>query len=806
MTRSRPLHFVLVIALVAASFAVVVGRPDRADGLQTLASVNVGEAPIAVAVDETANKIYTANAQSGTVSMIDGSTYSRSDIRVGIWPRALATLSSPERVLVANYISNSVTIITPSPTPVTTEIPVATGPVDVAVNEVTNKAYVASLQGGTLTVIDVPTATVDAVIPFPGQGPWDVEVNDVTNKILLTLQMVGAFAVIDGPTNSIDTVLGSFGAWPFKVAINKTTNTAYIANANLGPQPSFPDNVGITNLTTFAQSFVELDPLGQKTIMLRDVDVDEVNDKAYVIGYMMVELLEIDGPTASPTFIPFGLTHTNVMVNEAARRLYSANVGASTLDEYSLVDGSRQSSLVGDQPWYAALDESRNTVYVANRNSNNLSIVVGDCGPALPGSTHTSYLAEGSTINFEEWIVLANPASSPTGACVSYFTEAGYATGRWVALGPNSRVSVRADDSVSSHQVSARVDSGPNPVYVERAMYSTMPGLFGAHLGKEAAAVSTSWLLPEGVSAGGTETWALVSNPDTSMTATVTVQFLTASGPVTLPSFQLPPLQRRSFRINDYVSTYEVSTKVDSTGVGVVAERATYLAHSGYVGSTESPGIPAYSTTWYVGEGATAGGFDTWILLANPNPANPATATLTFLTSTGSVTGPSVVIPPLSRRTVRANDFVTDFNVATKVDSTTPIAVERAMYANHPVHGPGSAAGEAVPTPKMSWLMVEGATAGGFETWTLIANPDLGAPQTVDVTYLTAGGPVSPPALQGLVIAPGQRISIRANDFVPDNFTVSALVEVTSGTGVVAEHTIFSPGYLASDMTSGPGL
>ncbi|MER3454167.1 MAG: hypothetical protein C4318_03295 [Acidimicrobiia bacterium] len=797
--------FVMAVVLLPTA-AFVLARAQTAQGLATLASVNVGESPVAVTVDEARNKIYVANAQSGTVSEIDGSTLSRRDIQVGIWPRAVAAIDSPARILVANYISNSITIITPNPTPLTTEIPVAEGPVDIAVNKTTKKAYVASIQTGAVTVIDIPTALVDAVIDFPFQGPWDIEVNEVTNKVLVTLQQASAFAVIDGATNGVDNVLTSGGQWPYKIAVNKTTNTAYVVNHNFGPQPSLPDNIMATDLNTSTQTLIELDPSGTQSMLLRDVAVDEVANKAYVIGYLKIELVVIDGTTMSVSLIPFGLTHASVLIHQGARRLYSTNVGVGTLDEMSLVDGHRESSLVGDQPWYAALDETRNAIYVANRTSNNVSVVVGECGPTLPGSVHSSYLAEGSTINFDEWIVLANPASTETRACVSYFTDNGYKTGVWLTLAPNTRMSLRANDSVLSYQVSARVDSGPNPVFVERAMYSTMPGLYGAHLGKEAEITSTSWLLPEGVSAGGTETWVLVSNPNTALTPTVTVQFLTAFGPVTVPAFSLPPLTRRSLKISSYVSTFEVSTKVESTGGGVVAERATYLAHSGYAGSTESPGISSYSTTWYAAEGSTAGGFDTWILLANPSPSSTANANITFFTSTGPVSGPSIVIPPLSRRTVKANYYVTDFNVATRVVANIPIAAERAMYANHPVHGKGSSTGEAVPSPSNSVLLVEGATAGGFETWTLVANPDTNASQTVNVKYLTSSGLVAPSALQGIVIAPGQRISIRANDFVPNNFTVSAKVEVTSGSGIVAEHTIFAPASLARDMTSGPGL
>ncbi len=795
------------LLVLVASTAVVSAVPREAEALSTVATVDVGEAPVAVAVNDVTNKVYTANAQAGTVSEIDGSTLSRRDIRVGIWPRAVAVSRSPNVVLVANYVSNSVTVITPSATPVTAEISVAEGPVDISVNQTTKKAYVSSMVTGALTVIDIPSLTIEAVIPFPFQGPWDVEVNDLTNKIFVTLQQTGAFAVVDGATNSVDTVLGTFGQWPYKIAVNKATNTAFVVNQNLAAIPGLPDNIAIWDLNTMGQAFIELDPSGTKTLLLRDVAVDEVANKAYVVGYFMVELLEIDGATWTISEeIPFGLTHANVMIHEGARRLYSTNVAAGTLDQMHLTSKATSHTFVGNQPWNAALDESRNLIYVTNRTSANLSVVSGDCGPGMPGSVQTSFLTEGSTINFEEWVVLANPDASQTSTCISYFTESGYVGGKWLTIGPNRRVSVRLNDLVSSHQVSTRIEAGPKPVFAERAMYSTMPGLYGAHLGKAATSTASNWILPEGVAAGGSETWVLVSNPNAALTANVMVTFLTASGPVPLPTFSLPPLTRRSIRVNDYVSTYEVSTKVESTGAGVVAERATYLAHSGYVGSTEAPGIPSTSATWYIGEGATAGGFDTWVLLANPDGSAAATANLTFLTSAGPMPGPTVVIPPLSRRSVRVNDYVTDFDVATRVTADKPIAAERALYSNHPVHGKGSAAGEGITSPKTSWLMVEGATAGGFETWTLIANPDTASPQTVKVTYLTAGGAIAPAPLQSLVIPPGRRISIRANDYVPDNFTVSARVEVTSGSGVVAEHTIFSPSYLAQDVTSGPGF
>ena len=792
----------------ALMVAAVGGLNPPAEAITATGTVNVGEYPTAIVVNELTNRVYVANTGSDTISELNGDSLARRDIKVGSWPRALALYKPGNLVFVANYLSNSISVVTPSATPSISDIAVPDGPVDIAVNETTKKAYVASVVSSAVTVIDIPTLTVEATLPFPFAGVWKIVVNKTTNKVIAGTQD-GHIIVIDGATLAIDAALFAGGQWVYDLALDESTNMLFSANNVLAPNPALPDTISVTDLNTFTQAYIDLDPSVNKVYLLRAVDVDPVTHKAYVVGYMNVNLVEVDVsafPSVTYNLIPIGVTHTEATIHPGARRLYMPNATPETVDQMSLVDYSFSRTWVGRDPMAQALDIPRNRLYVANSGSNNVTAVVGDCGPGMPGSTKTAYLGEGSTTNFQEWVVLANPAATQTQACLSYFTSAGFAGGRWITIGPNRRVSIRVNDTVVADEVSTRIDSGPNPVSAERAMYSQATGLYGAHLGKESATPSNNWLLPEGVSAGGSETWVLVANPSTSITATATVRFLTANGPVGLPPVTLPPLTRRSFRVGAYVSSFEVSTEVTSTGAGVIAERATYLGHSGYVGSTESPGITAPSSTWYVGEGATAGGFDTWILLANPSATTNATANLTFLTSTGPITGPTVSIPPKSRRTVRVNDYVTDFDVATKVSSSIPIAVERAIYANHPVHGKGSATGEAMAALKTSWLLVEGATAGGFETWTLVANPTA-TTQTVRIRYLTNSGMVAPAALQSISLAPGQRKSFRANDFVPNNYTVSARVElVGAGPGVIAEHTIFAPASLAQDMTSGPGL
>ncbi len=89
------------------------------------------------------------------------------------------------------------------------------------------------------------------------------------------------------------------------------------------------------------------------------------------------------------------------------------------------------------------------------------------------------------------------------------------------------------------------------------------------------------------------------------------------------------------------------------------------------------------STTWYLAEGCTALGMQTYVLVQNPGPSSAHVA-LTFQTGSGEVAGPEVDLPAGRRTTFLANTYVPDCtDVSTKVVASSPVICERAMY------GPG---------------------------------------------------------------------------------------------------------------------
>ncbi|MBN2025753.1 MAG: hypothetical protein JW854_03160, partial [Actinobacteria bacterium] len=90
--------------------------------------------------------------------------------------------------------------------------------------------------------------------------------------------------------------------------------------------------------------------------------------------------------------------------------------------------------------------------------------------------------------------------------------------------------------------------------------------------------------------------------------------------------------------------------------------------------------------TWYLAEGATEGGFETWVLIQNPN-ADPVHVDILLQTGEGEVVYPDLVymeIPARSRRSFNIGEYVTTYDVSTLVNSSDgDIICERAMYGDN---------------------------------------------------------------------------------------------------------------------------
>jgi 5'-nucleotidase/UDP-sugar diphosphatase len=206
--------------------------------------------------------------------------------------------------------------------------------------------------------------------------------------------------------------------------------------------------------------------------------------------------------------------------------------------------------------------------------------------------------------------------------------------------------------------------------------------------------------------------------------------------------------------------------------------------------------IPVYATpqgrivpsSWYLAEGSTDGGMETFVLVQNPGDSD-AHVNIKFQTDTEEIAPAElqgVVIPAKSRRTFKANSYVTNYNVSTTVEPIDgEVVVERSMYGNNRTWAHDSI-GVTSPTP--AWYLAEGSTDGGMETWVLVQNPQDKAAQ-VNIKFQTDQGEVAPAALQGVTIPAQSRQSFKVNDYVT-SYDVSTFIETLDG-GIICERAMY---------------
>ncbi len=400
------------------------------------------------------------------------------------------------------------------------------------------------------------------------------------------------------------------------------------------------------------------------------------------------------------------------------------------------------------------------------------------------------YLAEGSTDGgMESFVLVQNPGAAAVHVNVKFQTdteEIAPADLQGIAIPANSRVTFKANTYVTNYNVSTKVEPLDGEVVVERSMYGN--NRTWAHDSIGTTAPAASWYLPEGSTSGGMDTWVLVQNPEDDAVR-VNIKFQTDTGevaPAALQSVNIPANTRKTFKVNDYVNSYNVSTFVETINGGVVCERAMYGNNKTW--ATDSIGIPNTAADWYLAEGSTDGGMETFLLVQNPY-SKDLHVNIKFQTDAGEQAPTDLqntVIPAKSRRTIKVNEYVTNYNVSTYVKCTDGnVICERSMYGNNRTWAHDSI---GVTTPTALWELAEGSTDGGMETFLLMQNPGA-ADVHVNIKFQTDKGEQSPAELQGMVIPAKSRRTIKVNRYVT-TYNVSARIEATDGI-IVCERAMY---------------
>ncbi len=303
------------------------------------------------------------------------------------------------------------------------------------------------------------------------------------------------------------------------------------------------------------------------------------------------------------------------------------------------------------------------------------AVYFGHDGHTSTGTTSLSktwYFAEGSSgPNFDTWLLVLNPSSTPAKLNVIYYMPDGSTIVKPYTVGATSRLNINANKDVPNTAFAIRIDSD-TPVVAERSMY--FDGGRGGHNTMGATALSQTWYFAEGSTTSDFNTWILLLNPNATP-AQVTANFMQDNGQTKTVTYTVPPTSRFNIWANTIVPNGAVATTIQSDQP-IVAERSMYWSGGKAGHNTIGATAPAYQ--WFLPEGSTSG-FNEWVLLLNPNN-DTSNVTLTFLDDHGNTTTKSYQVPGNSRLNVWVNQIISSSAISTLVQSDHPIVAERSSY------------------------------------------------------------------------------------------------------------------------------
>jgi YVTN family beta-propeller protein len=263
----------------------------------------------------------------------------------------------------------------------------------VALNTATNRFYVANAAGsggagtGEVLVFDALTnVQIDTITA--GAFPVGIAVNSVTNTIYVACINSQNVLVIDGATDKVVATL-TVGTNPVAIAVNSVTNKIYVAD-------------GSSEFTSAGQS------MGYQNVTVVNGATNSILDQVAVAGGDPVAVAINTKTDTVYVATTVGLAVINGANDTLTMTLGSDKIGSAALDP------STQLPLFPEfyGSFDVAVDESTNTVYVANESATNtLTVVTGATNTVVESIPLAVLDASGKPVNSPARSLAVNPTN-----------------------------------------------------------------------------------------------------------------------------------------------------------------------------------------------------------------------------------------------------------------------------------------------------------------------------------------------------------------------------------------------------------
>lgn len=386
-----------------------------------LANISVGSYPRGIAFDANSGDLYVANYVSNTISIINPTTYAvikTLNLNSG-WNPTGVVAANGYNVYVSDDGTNEVTLISGSTNSFVTNITVGNGPFGLAYDSTNGYVDVTNYFANTVSVIKVSTNSVIATVPV-GTGPvgaatynGDVFVTNY-NSNNVTVFSDATFSVLANPW---------VGSEPWGIAYSPTYKEMFVSTYG-------GNSMRYLNISTFLVPLYFIStgwgPIGMV--------YDSADQQMYVADSVGNDLSIISGFTdsghkdLSAGNSPFGVAYDN-----GNGDLYVTNWGSNSVTVYSVsTDTTLKTIAVGTHPRGVAYDSHNGYLYVANENSNNVTVINGGTntivktlagqnypfGVAYDAHSYRVYVTnfEGNNVTVINGTAVVSGGSVPTGS------------------------------------------------------------------------------------------------------------------------------------------------------------------------------------------------------------------------------------------------------------------------------------------------------------------------------------------------------------------------------------------------------
>ncbi len=285
---------------------------------------------------------------------------------------------------------------------------------EIAVNPLTDRAFVANEPGRSVAIIDINRNSVIETVRLHPLFAEEVAVNPLTNRIYVGARLsfhypnVGLIVTIDGCTNSV-TGFVAIGSGQVECDVDSFTNRIYcIAAAMLGMVVLDGETDAVLDRVPGPRCrSIGVDPVATRVYMSDQGDwvtavdaehqqcvepvyvrgatqlaIDPSAARVYVTQFSEDQLTVIDGVTNETVAVPTGDAPFDVTANPMTGRVYVTHYLAGTV---SVIDGGAIVATVevGRLPQSVAVNPLTGLVYVVNEMDGTVSIIE-DLDPSSP--------------------------------------------------------------------------------------------------------------------------------------------------------------------------------------------------------------------------------------------------------------------------------------------------------------------------------------------------------------------------------------------------------------------------------------